>query len=130
MATTEVSGKTIEQLRHLRAEITEKPRAKSSDLEHCSCVAKIPRQPEDYEGPDRYCFSTNLVGSSKRCKFHGGAGHGNPENLDPLANMKHGMNAARENLLSDMRKDGNEWQVELYDPIVEDWPAAYDIDVS
>jgi hypothetical protein len=130
MATGKVSGKTEEELRGLRADHASRPRGDLYDFEDWYCLAKIPRQPEDYDGPPRYCVSTRLDPDSKRCKYHGGAGHGNPQYLDPLANMKHGMNAARENLLKDMKKPGNEWQVELYDHIVEDWPEAYDIDVS
>jgi hypothetical protein len=125
MASNEVTGKTERELEEIRKEFSQKPRSDLYDFEDCYCLAKIPRQPEDYDGPTRYCASRNLNHKTKTCTFHGGAGHPNPQNLDPLANMKHGMNAKRENLI----KDFSDADRELYDWIVEEWPEAYDVDL-
>ncbi|SEL18242.1 hypothetical protein [Haloferax larsenii] len=130
MAKQSVSGKTEEQLAEMRAEFEQKPRSEWYDFEDCYCLAKIPRQPDDYDGPPRYCVSTDLDYESKRCKYHGGAGHGNPQYLDKYANLKHGMKATRKALLDTMNREGNEWQVELYEWVTEEWPKAYDIDVE
>jgi hypothetical protein len=125
MATGEVTGKTTSELRELRREFDESPKAKWYTFEERYCLAKIPHQPEDYDGPDRYCFATHLL-NHNLCKHHGGAGEANPENLDPLGNMKHGMNATRENLI----KDFSDADKALYDWIVEEWPEAYDVDLE
>ena len=126
MATQEVTGKTKTELRELRREFEQSNRGQIYDFEDCFCLAKIPRQPEDYEGPPRYCASRNLNHKTKICKFHGGAGRPNPDNLEPLANMKHGMNAKRENLI----KDFSDADRQLYDWIVEEWPEAYDVNLD
>lgn len=126
MAKNEVTGKTKEELRELRREFEQSNRSKFYDFEDCFCLAKIPRQPENYDGPPRYCVNRDLDYESKTCKFHGGAGYPNPEKLEPLANMKHGMYAKRENLIKDF-SDADE---QLYEWIVETWPEAYDINVE
>ena len=130
MATGEVTGKTLDELQELRSEFSEKPRAKWIDFGDYYCLAKIPKQPEEYDGPARYCASNRLVYGTSRCKYHGGASGGTPENLDPLANMKHGMNATRQNLFEDMDSEGNEWQMELYEWVTTEWPEAYDVDLE
>jgi hypothetical protein len=119
-----VTGKTAEQVRQRRAEFEQSTRGEHYDFEETFCLAKIPRQPEDYDGPDRYCFQRKLNPKTYICKFHGGAGdqHG----LDPLANMKHGFHATRENLIADF-SDADE---ELYEWITTAWPEAYDIELS
>ena len=130
MAKQTVSGKTEAELTQMRVEFSKKPRGRIYDFEDCYCLAKIPRQPEEYDGPDRYCVNTDLDHKSKRCKFHGGATGGNPETLDKYANLKHGMKATRKALLDTMTREGNEWQVELYEWVTEEWPEAYDVDTS
>lgn len=126
MASNEITGKTKSQLRERRKEFSETNRSDIYDFEECFCLAKIPRQPDDYDGPSRYCFSRNIEMDTYLCKHHGGAGEPHPENLDPLANMKHGMNAKRENL----REDFSESDRQLYDWIVEKWPEAYDVNLE
>ncbi|NUC72559.1 hypothetical protein HTZ84_09595 [Haloterrigena sp. SYSU A558-1] len=130
MATQSVSGKTKMELAEIRKEFEASPRSNHYDFEDCYCLAKIPRQPEGYDGPARYCVKRHLDPDSKRCKFHGGVGHGNPESLDKYANLKHGMKATRKALLDTMTREGNEWQVELYEWVTEEWPEAYDVDTS
>ena len=126
MASRKVTGKTKTELRKLKREFKKTNRGQLYDFEECFCLSKIPRQPEDYTGPDRYCYSRNLVHGKKRCKFHGGATEPRPENLDPLANMKHGMNAKRENLV----KDFSDADRQLYEWIIDVWPEAYDVNID
>lgn len=129
MATRSVSGKTEDELADMRAEFQTKNRSDHYDFEECFCLAKIPKQPEDYDGPVRYCSSTNLK-KNGRCKYHGGATKPRPENLDKYGNMKHGMRATRKALLDTMDREGNEWQVDLYEWVSEEWPEAYGIDLD
>jgi hypothetical protein len=128
MATTGVTGKPQVEIIGMRRNAEE--RNHPIEFEKRFCLAKIPRQPEDYDGPERYCVQTNVIHPSYRCKFHGGAGHGNPKYLDPLANMKHGMKATRESILKDMKREGNEWQIDLYEWITEEWPETYNVDLE
>jgi hypothetical protein len=71
-----------------------------------------------------------LVHGKKRCKFHGGASDGNPETLDKYASLTHSMKATRQAILDTMTREGNEWQVDLYEWVTEEWPEAYDIDLD
>ena len=125
MASKGVSGKTPEQLDEMREVFQAKPASDIYDFEDRFCLAKIPRQPDDYDGPDRFCASRNVRQPHYLCKHHGGAGDPS-QNLEPLANMKHGMNATRENLVSDFTQADQD----LYDWITEVWPEAYDVDTS
>ncbi|WP_330630675.1 hypothetical protein [Halocatena halophila] len=119
MAVNSVTGKTNEELERLREEHDH-----PTSFEKCYCLAKIPRQPEDYDGPVRYCVSRKVIHPHWICKHHGGAG--STEGLDKLAGMKHGMNASVKHLIEDF-SDADQ---ELYDWITQEWPEAYDIDVS
>jgi hypothetical protein len=123
MASQEVSGRTAEELEDLRENKTH-----HMPFEEKYCLAKIPRQPDDYDGPPRYCCSMNVnkIGSSYRCKHHGGAGHGNPENMEPGANMSHGLHATQDNLRKNF--DDKDWA--LYEWITDTYPEAYDIDIE
>lgn len=124
MASKGVTGKTAAEVRDRRESFAETKRGQLYDFEDCFCLAKIPRQPDDYDGPDRYCFSRDLDYETHICKHHGGAG--DPSNLDPLANMTHGFHATRENLKSDF-SDADQ---ALYEWVVGEWPGAYDVEVS
>jgi hypothetical protein len=124
MAKKSVSGKTEDELDELRKEFENSPASEEKTFEQAYCLAKIPRQPDDYDGPDRFCASTDLR-RWDLCKFHGGAGCGNAENLDPLANMKHGMYATEEHLVEDF----DEKDRALYDWVLTTYPEAYDIDL-
>jgi hypothetical protein len=128
MATTKVTGRTEDEIEEMLA--AHREREHPIPFEKRFCLAKIPRQPDDYDGPKRYCVSTNVLSPIYTCKFHGGAGQINADNLDPLANMKHGMKATRESILKDMHSEGNEWQLDLYEWITQEWPEAYDINVE
>lgn len=124
MASNEVTGKTEAQVREERAKFEDKPASDWYEFEERFCLAKIPRQPDDYDGPDRYCFQRELDADTYICKFHGGAG--DPSKLEPLANMTHGFHATRENLV----KDFSDADQDLYDWITGTWPEAYDVDLS
>lgn len=128
MAKTKVTGKPREEIEKLRAEWEENHWIK--EFEDNICLAKIPHQPEDYDGPDRFCTLRDVqeIGDSGsyHCKFHGGAGNGNPEKFDKLAGMTHGMHATAEHL----RKDFSEKDEALYEWITNEWPDAYDIDIE
>lgn len=130
MASQGVSGWTAEEVEEKRREYNEKygDREDKRSFEERYCLARIPRQPDDYDGPQRYCAWNHVfeVGSEYICPAHGGAGHGNPENLDKLAAMKHGMKALRENL----RRDFDDKDLAIYEWIVEQYPEAYGIDIE
>lgn len=124
MASKGVSGKTEEELEEMRKEFSETNRSKHYDFEECFCLAKIPKQPDDYDGPDRYCASRNLK-KFYRCKHHGGMTLPRLDNLDKLANMKHGMYATDEHL----RRTMDDREEELYDWVLS-WPEVYGIDLE
>lgn len=126
MAKREITGAT-------EAEIAAKRKSFEGSEEEWQqkyCLSKIPRQPEDYDGPPRFCQNTDThkLGSNYRCKYHGGGREDDFEEdtkrLTPLGNMKHGMKATRENLIADF----DEKDEALYDWIMETYPEAYDID--
>lgn len=128
MAHDKVTGKPKEWFEEKRKD--HKPVNQHDYFEDQYCMAKIPRQPDDYDGPTRYCAIPKewlyKVGDSKRCKFHGGKVEPNPQNLEKLAAMKHGMNALRQHVVQDF----SEKDRALYDWIVESFSENYDIDVE
>lgn len=124
MASREVTGKTRSGLAELRSAFNGKPRSDHYDFEDYYCLSKIPRQPDDYDGPDRYC--AKVAKQNGRCKHHGGNNVPTLENLDSLAAMKHGMKATRSNLI----KDFSDADRELYNWVVDEWPEAYDISLE
>lgn len=124
MASKGVTGKTEKELAEMRADFGQRPRSEHYEFEECYCLAKIPKQPEDYDGPARYCSSTNLK-SNGRCKNHGGCVEPRPEYLEKLANLKHGMYATDDHL----RETMNEREEELYEWVLS-WPEAYNIDIE
>lgn len=129
MASKEVSGKTADEIEQLREEYNERHSDNPQKwFEKAYCLAKIPHQPEDYDGPPRYCLNprTSQIGDSWRCKHHGANGHGNPENLEKLAPMTHGLRALRKHI----RQDFDEKDLALYNWVVEDYPSAYDINIE
>lgn len=132
MAKQEVSGKTAEELEQLRKEYEErhKNNPDAAEFEETYCLAKIPVQPDDYDGPERYCFSaeTQPLGSNWVCRHHGGAGEPN-ENIsdhDGSESMTHGMFATVENLINDFDKKDEA----LYKWVLREYPKAYDIDLD
>jgi hypothetical protein len=126
MAKHKVTGKTEEELEAAFEEYN----GTRDEFEEAYCLAKIPRLPDDYNGPERFCFNNRTIptGSNDLCKFHGGkrSDDWNTENLDTLGNMKHGMNATREHLIEDF----DEKDEALYNWIVTSFPEAYDIELE
>ncbi len=88
------------------------------------CLSKIPRQPDDYDGPRRFCVS-RCVKRNGRCKHHGGCVVPRLENLDKLGNLKHGMYATDEHLKQTM----SDREEELYEWVLS-WPEVYEIDLE
>lgn len=113
---------------------------RDKDFDEHYCLSKIPRQPDDYDGPRRFCVSYNTrnVGDNWLCKHHGGAKGsviGEPRSeeegkeLDKKynpANMKHGMKAARDNLVDDF----DDKDLAIYDWVVDKFADAYDLDLE
>lgn len=120
MGHRDVAGRTEEQLQNLRDDYD-----RDHPFEEQYCLAKIPNQPEDYDGPVRFCINQDTR-DGFRCKFHGGVNNADTSNLDKLAPMKHGMRATRQHLVEDF----DEKDQALYDWIVDSFPEAYGIDVE
>lgn len=138
MAKFEVTGLTKKELaerretyearRERRGETDERP-----PFDERFCLWKIPRQPEDYEGPPRYCTKIaykELESGRPICDIHYKPNFQTPrpENLDNprTASMTHGMTAE----LKSLRQDLSEKDRALYDWIVERYSDAYDLDLS
>lgn len=127
MASEGVSGWTAEEVQERREEFEERHADDDKEFEDTYCLAKIPVQPDDYDGPQRYCGNPRTIpmGDAQVCKHHGGASDGKYfEREKPQ--MKHGLYAARDNLVDDF-DDKDE---ALYDWIVDTYPEAYDIEVE
>lgn len=120
MGSQEISGRSQEELAEMRADHTHPYLA----FEEWYCLSRIPRQPEDYDGPQRYCVSRNTK-KNGRCKNHGGMNKPRPENLEKLAAMKHGMYATDDHL----RETMNAREEELYEWVLG-WPEAYGIEID
>lgn len=142
MAQSEVTGATAHELAEMRFEHKSTPLYEDHGIEFetCRCLTRIGKQPDDYDGPTRYCqkrvkkmedydghrFDEEAYAPS--CRFHGGA-QGRHENTPTeqlphpaLARITHGMRAEDEHLRMDFDDD----EQALYDGIVEQWPEVYD----
>lgn len=132
MSSLEVTGKTQQDFAALRDEYNESERG--MPFEQYYCLSKITQQPDDYDGPQRYCslrgdLLHDCKNGERRCKYHGGVGEntgGSPENLEPLNRMKHGLKATEENLIKDFDKKDRA----LYEWVIDTYPEAYDIDLD
>lgn len=127
MASQDVSGKTQSQIEEMRSDWN--PDDEGMPFEERYCLAKIPVQPDSYEGPQRYCVnsSTNeMKNGNHRCRFHGGD-TSQERNTDEIGGaqpaMKHGMHATQENLVEDF----DDKDKALYDWIMESYPEHYDL---
>lgn len=116
MANEKLTGALSEELAELQEEHEGSDRNKSFEEQYC--LVRIPHQPDDYEGPQRYCTRFQLNDESV-CYYHRYMRH-----LDPLANMKHGLRALRKNLIADFSDD----EREAYEDIVEVWSDYYNIE--
>jgi hypothetical protein len=142
MAQTEVTGLTEDELASKEGAYYHTPKWQDDGIpfDVAFCLTEIGKQPEDYEGPTRYCEQRvtrpDEGGHADSCRFHGGHNPGNPETLEEqgLANLRHGMYAEDENLRADFSEDDQQ----LYDSILawadiyefpgrEDDPALYEL---
>lgn len=123
MGSIEVAGATREELESMRQSWQGGQDDLPFDRAHCLCP--INKQPDDYDGPQRYCKNMNFInetpGGKTRCRYHGGR---QGDNLESSAAITHGMHATREHLIEDF----DEKDQALYDWILDTWPDAYNID--
>lgn len=125
MAQQEVSGlpaesDTEKDLTDLEAEFLETQRGRDGvPFEDAFCLCRIPFQPEDYSGPQRYCSRWTMRGRTDFCPQHKHMRH-----LKPTGNLKHGVKAMRHHLLADF----NEVEQDAYQTIMDEWTEAYDLD--
>jgi len=125
MARESITGITPEEVKAKRYEFdVEEDHNPSFDEAYCLC--EIPHQPDNYDGPPRFCYSaaTGKVGGVTRCKHHGR--HADTSNLDKLAAMTHGLTALRKHI----RQTFDKKDAALYDWVVNKYPAAYDLNIE
>lgn len=143
MASQELTGATPEEVATLEGEYYNTPQFQNHRIpfDVAYCLNPIARQPDDYDGPQRYCkrraakkddedfegVSTDKAAFAVCCHSHGGdvekAGHQSKEYLeDPAtAAITHGAYAEDEHL----KMDFDDHEQNLYDEIMEDWPEIY-----
>ena len=124
MSSLEVTGWTPEEVEEHKENFHF---SDTKDFEDHYCLIEIPRQPDDYQGPVRYCGKVTKA-ENNYCKFHGGTlePEAGLETLDPLASLEHGMYALDKHL----KEDFSEKDQALYDWVTETFPQAYDISVE
>lgn len=120
MASQKVTGWTKEDRERERRE---HPDDHTWEFEEFYCLAEIPHQPDDYEGPTRYCanYTKRLEGEDRRprCRFHDAEKNWEPEDENPISegearHLKHGMYAEDENL----KEDFSEADKKLFEKIM------------
>jgi hypothetical protein len=124
MASGEVTGGTWQDIAELKFkyERSRKYEATGIPFEVSYCLTRIGKQPEEYDGPDRFC-KRRAVKGGKACPFHGGTKSGTVENLDKHANLKHSMYALPETIYETLTDD----ERALYEWVFS-WPEVYGID--
>lgn len=121
MSKWEINGATPEELEGLKEEYLQTRRGQDGvPFDDAYCLFTIPKQPEDYDGPERYCTSYTAKGRTDVCRSH----KKNVDNLDPTAPMKHGLRALQKNVVEDF----TEAEQAAYDAIYEGWSDHYDIE--
>jgi hypothetical protein len=143
MALREITGASPSELETLRDKYYNTPQYLNHGIpfDLAYCLNKIPRQPDHYDGPERFCKqraakkneddyigdSTDKAAFAVCCHSHGGHvtkhGHKYKHKLeDPrTARITHGAYADDEHL----KMDFDENEQKLYDSIIEDWPDIY-----
>lgn len=143
MASREITGADQEKLKKMEGRYYNSPKYETSGIafEDAYCLTKIGKQPDDYDGPQRFCKNRALnldpedygeierdnTGKAASCRFHGGdvvkSGHKSKDNLEDTrtAAISHGVYADDNHL----KMDFNEDEQLLYDSIMEDWPDIY-----
>mgnify|MGYP000034628515 CR=1 FL=1 len=140
MAAGELTGADEEELRQLEGEYYHTPKYQNDKIpfEVAYCLREIGKQPDDYDGGQRYCKRRaariddedkhDKASYAVHCHTHGGdlksVGHEQKHNLEnpATAAIKHGAEAKDEHLIMDFDDD----EQNLYDSIMEDWPEIYD----
>jgi len=130
MAFGEVTGATVQELAELQSEYERSPHHEKTGepFESTFCLTRIGKQPEDYDGPTRWCRNRASVVDGERghsCRFHGGMRNPDMDNLDPQANLKHSMYALPETIYATLTEE----ERELYEWVFT-WPEVYEIDLS
>lgn len=140
MAAGEVTGATAREVLTLRGQYYNTPLWLDHEVpfDTAYCLTRIGKQPDDYDGPDRYCqrrakkiedydgHPHDEAAYAPSCPFHGGTNNAE-NNLDNLENpytagIKHGVWAEDEHL----QMDFNDAEQALYDSIMETWPEVYE----
>jgi hypothetical protein len=141
MSSDSLTGRTVENLEEEAQTFYEESKYadRGFTFEEVYCLGEIRQQPDDYDGPQRYCFRYSIQKVDNptekdhirpRCKFHGGAcvhTEGTEKHLDPYndskKNLKHGMYATDDFL----KEHFTEKDQELFDFIMS-WGETYGID--
>lgn len=138
MATDTLTGLTQPEIQELKEDFREQqaqaqmPADMLPEFDEVHCLARIAKQPDEYDGPQRYCVSRNVINTGRAwlCKHHGGATPMDydlsEEGYDGSDSIKHGMFATQENLIDDF----SEKDKALYDWVLREYPKAYDIDLE
>lgn len=144
MAAGEVTGATEEEVEEMADEYIDTPLCYNHDIpfERAYCLARIGKQPDEYDGPERFCQkrvgklteeewadrwgddydNRDIRSFAKTCEYHGRKIDGHVENLESLtAAITHGLHAEDEHL----QMDFDDAEQILYDGITEQWPEAY-----
>lgn len=144
MASREITGAGPTELEKLEGQYYNTPKFQKHNIpfELAYCLNPIAKQPDHYDGPQRYCkrraakkdpedYQGEPTGKAAHCvccPAHGGhvtkQGHEQKHKLDnPLtAAITHGAYTDDEHL----KMDFDEHEQELYDDIMENWPEIYD----
>jgi hypothetical protein len=131
MAIGEITGGTHQEIAEMKYKYEKSPKYINDDVpfKTAYCLTRVGKQPEDYDGPDRFCknrVSRPDDGShAPSCNFHGGVHGGGASdeslsNLDTLAPLKHGMYATEKHL----EEDFTEQDQKLYDYVMS-WAETY-----
>ena len=128
MASEEITGGTPHEIAEMKVEYENSPKYQNEGVpfETAYCLTRIGKQPDDYDGPTRYCqrraCRTDDGGHAPSCPFHGGTNNAgnNNENLSNIAAIKHGMHATEEHL----QEVFTEQDQKLYDYVMS-WADTY-----
>jgi hypothetical protein len=144
MAFGEVTGASPSEVERLEGQYYNTPLYLDNNIpfEVSYCLTEIGKQPDEYDGPQRYCKKRvakrdaseydggkfDKAAYAPSCRFHGGDNAKGCEktkhNLEnPLtAGLTHGTYAEDEHLIMDFTDS----EQILFDRIMNDWPEVYD----
>ena len=130
MASGELTGWTYPRVLERKEEFQEQPMSDEYDFEETFCLTEIGKQPDEYDGPQRFCGNYTLTDDSKEgrsptCEFHGGwRTNISKEEVQfeegNIIGIKHGMYAEEANL----KKDFSEADEKLFD-LIMGWAEDY-----